>query len=856
MKDFVGFRFGNIHSEDLHLVVVSSGNRYEKNLLPDPNDYSSDVPGGDGQYYWGQTYKTREFTVNVAFDNVSEQIFRKISQIFSTDKPQDLVFDEMPFKTYRAKLRSKPDFKTICFTNRDTGERVYKGEGTLNFICYYPYAFGFNKYVVRAADYYKCLQPKEIITRSIVDNPYKKNKRPKMLTGLIKDHYNVEPNMHTPWKGGYPAKEQVQWGELYFKDPQDDTRKLIIDVRGYWDNIPEWQGTARLLTTPTLDFDRELIYCPQYSKTNYYNMDIGLNQQNGLIGSRILVYNPGDLPVDFELRLGNISSDFRKNLNNYTFRVSRYNVERLTIPEAVDFTGLKTLNKEDNEPYKYGNRYFYIMGGADDSGAPAYNLLKNSHPHHTYIVEPIPKERLGYFIRLFYYQSSLIEDGMISNIIDFEEGKMIANRYEELYNECINDHERYELYWETLKMAILDKYKEVDEYLKTEIDPKMGIFSDVYTFEDFCYDYIYNPPEYIRERVGLKYGQFIFNLTRIPSYYTFDYFDINNEGFNKIKDGCCYCDDCCCSKDIFGDRASVKPLYLNTEKHMLYHIVEPEWRDPRSKAGRDLLRENPNLEDNFFEFKPSKKILNDNIIKGHWFKLPPGWSMIDISPVIDEDIWGGKRWLDSRPFIWGVHDEKYQDGNEETYRQHFDKVYRRAAEKYLSENIPLTVLSKYSTKQSVNEPDDTNRGMPEDVSPAGLKQYFESLELYQLEDYMQFRRWYEGNSGYDFYGNMEESYLNELLDENEQSLQRKDSLIGLGYEIWRKKVESAEYGFLKTLADYWRANRVDDNCNCVGDIDEWWWYACNYIWANFPPLYWGYADLLNKAQIKYVPLFY
>jgi hypothetical protein len=65
---------------------------------------------------------------------------------------------------------------------------------------------------------------------------------------------------------------------------------------------------------------------PQYNKVNYYNMDTGLNKQNGLIGSRILVYNPGDVPVDFELKLGNLTSDFRSNLEEYTFRISRYNV--------------------------------------------------------------------------------------------------------------------------------------------------------------------------------------------------------------------------------------------------------------------------------------------------------------------------------------------------------------------------------------------------------------------------------------------------------------------------------------------------------------------------------------------------
>ena len=60
-------------------------------------------------------------------------------------------------------------------------------------------------------------------------------------------------------------------------------------------------------------------------------MDIGLSNKNGLIGSRLLVYNPGDLPIDFELRMGNLSSSLRRNLEQYTFRISRYNVQRLTI---------------------------------------------------------------------------------------------------------------------------------------------------------------------------------------------------------------------------------------------------------------------------------------------------------------------------------------------------------------------------------------------------------------------------------------------------------------------------------------------------------------------------------------------
>ena len=262
-EDFVGFRFGQYHSSEFGLKVISSSNRYEKNLIPNPSDYTSDIAGSDGKYYYGQTYSTREFTINVAFDSVDEETWRKLAQILSTDKLQDLVFDELPFKTYKAKIKSQPDFKFICFDDKETGKRIYKGEGKITFVCYYPYAFGFDKYVVRAADNYYTPHPE----------------RKKQKTYLETEHYNVEGNMGIPWKTGYPTIEQVQSGELYFNDPADNTKKLIIDTRAYWGNVPEWQSAAQLLVSPTLDQDGDLIFLPQYSKINYYNMDIGLSNE-------------------------------------------------------------------------------------------------------------------------------------------------------------------------------------------------------------------------------------------------------------------------------------------------------------------------------------------------------------------------------------------------------------------------------------------------------------------------------------------------------------------------------------------------------------------------------------------------
>jgi hypothetical protein len=39
--------------------------------------------------------------------------------------------------------------------------------------------------------------------------------------------------------------------------------------------------------------------------------------------------------------------------------------------------------------------------------------------------------------------------------------------------------------------------------------------------------------------------------------------------------------------------------------------------------------------------------------------------MIEIVPLVDEDNWGGKRWLDARPFDWG---NRPDDNYEKTYR--------------------------------------------------------------------------------------------------------------------------------------------------------------------------------------------
>ena len=153
-NDFIGFSFQpiingvpqeEIHSSDLNILRVSDGSRYSENLLPTMKDQTAEIPGGDGMYWWETNNTQRNFTVNIAFDSVTESNRRKIMKLFDGRNLGYLIFDEMPFKRYTVKSTGTPNIKFICFEENE--QRIYKGEGTLTFVAYYPYAISVEKYL-------------------------------------------------------------------------------------------------------------------------------------------------------------------------------------------------------------------------------------------------------------------------------------------------------------------------------------------------------------------------------------------------------------------------------------------------------------------------------------------------------------------------------------------------------------------------------------------------------------------------------------------------------------------------------------------------------------------------------------
>ena len=148
--DFLGFSYNGVHSSELGIFRTSEGSRFNENLLPTSRDITVQVPGGDGTYYFGSYYSQRNFTISYAFDELTEVQIERLGRIFGDKKIHPLVFDEKPYKTYYAKVTGTTSIKHVPFTIED--QRIYKGEGTIQFTCYQPFAICNKKFLQQYND--------------------------------------------------------------------------------------------------------------------------------------------------------------------------------------------------------------------------------------------------------------------------------------------------------------------------------------------------------------------------------------------------------------------------------------------------------------------------------------------------------------------------------------------------------------------------------------------------------------------------------------------------------------------------------------------------------------------------------
>ena len=142
--DFIGFSFGGQHCSNFNIVRVSDGSRYNESLLPSYQDTIQPRVGADGSYYWNGFYTQKMFSISFAFDSMTETNFREMRQWLGQKGLFPLIFDEAPYKQWMARARD-PQLNFICFDEKDVEGnivRIYKGEGSVQFVAPYPFATG------------------------------------------------------------------------------------------------------------------------------------------------------------------------------------------------------------------------------------------------------------------------------------------------------------------------------------------------------------------------------------------------------------------------------------------------------------------------------------------------------------------------------------------------------------------------------------------------------------------------------------------------------------------------------------------------------------------------------------------
>ena len=221
MQDYIGFTYNGVHSSDLGIVRVSNGSRFDENLLPTMQEKTVQVPGGDGTYFYGSYFTQRQFSVSFAYDNLNEQQLARLRTHFGDKKIHELVFDERPYKVYSAKVTGTATLKYIAFDEGEGRERIYKGEGTIQFTSYQPYAICKKRWLSE----YECANKHEWAKASGLketsegyDVVIRDNNIKVFNAGDIECHFNQVINFNNqkkiPAGKVYLGSDQIGWSEM------------------------------------------------------------------------------------------------------------------------------------------------------------------------------------------------------------------------------------------------------------------------------------------------------------------------------------------------------------------------------------------------------------------------------------------------------------------------------------------------------------------------------------------------------------------------------------------------------------------------------------------------------------------
>ena len=327
--DFLGFSFDSIHSSRLGITRVSDGNRYNESLTPEIEDKIISVPGEDGSYFFGSLYRNKPITLSIAFDSLNESQFRQLNKMLAIKRPCKLILDEKPYKVYTAKISTPPQLNYICFDepkkklvkprqgiriiNRDTNpqweevtpyvydgerERIYKGEGTIEFTCIQPYATE----QIKMLDYYGDFNFQPVWGNGVV---YRNNPRTEGEAKARAEADGVpteaDDPRYEPGSGHTVPSEEFTTNPKYHVINLDSSNSITV-----YTNVQEWAEASGILP---------------YEFYTLYGIDV-VHEETAIEGynAYIPVYNAGDIDTPFYLFLpyndnGEINPDKGKHVS-------------------------------------------------------------------------------------------------------------------------------------------------------------------------------------------------------------------------------------------------------------------------------------------------------------------------------------------------------------------------------------------------------------------------------------------------------------------------------------------------------------------------------------------------------------
>lgn len=361
--DFLGFSFDGIHSSRLGITRVSEGDRYDELLVPEIEDKIVDVPGGDGSYFFGSLYRTKPITIQIAFDSLTENQFRQLRKLLAIKRPCQLVFDERPYKVYMAKISSPPELNYICFDERkkrvgaaregvrivdrdyDQGtitretiypyeyenrtERIYKGEGKIEFTCVRPFATDQFKVLDLYGDF-------EFQTGFINEFIFRNNPR----TGQEAQARAIEDEIST-------ESEEFTSNPKYHVVSLEDGNSITV-----YTNVDEWAESSGIL--PYEFYARNNVDKVCESSMPGYN-------------AYIPVYNAGDVDAPFYLFLP-FGIDIQTEAPDYFGDIT---VDEDTFMSTYSKDGTYTFDYIDNAWYYDNNEIDLTDVGISYTGEPS-----------------------------------------------------------------------------------------------------------------------------------------------------------------------------------------------------------------------------------------------------------------------------------------------------------------------------------------------------------------------------------------------------------------------------------------------------------------------------------------------------